>query len=125
MSLWRHRPHRRVMSETTEIKAPFGFFGLLWRMTLGAVIVLGLSGAGGYYAVHHLVETPEAQAPDLLTVELLAAVDKASALGFSVIVEKRETTTLLEPGKVLAQRPAPDTWVKQGSTIRLTVAEKP
>jgi len=125
LSLWRHRPHRRVMSETTEIKVPFGFFGLLWRMTLGAVIVLGLSGAGGYYAVHHLVETPEAQAPDLLTVELLAAVDKASALGFSVIVEKRETTTLLEPGKVLAQRPAPDTWVKQGSTIRLTVAEKP
>jgi beta-lactam-binding protein with PASTA domain len=113
------------MSDTTDVKQPYGFFGLLWRMALGAVIVLGLSGAGGYYAVHRLVESPEDQAPDLLAIDLREALDKASAAGFPVIVEKREATTLLEPGRVLAQRPLPATWVKQGATIRLTVAEKP
>lgn len=113
------------MSETSDIKQPFGFFGLLWRMALGATIVLGLSGAGGYYAVHHLVESPEEQAPDLLTIDLREALEKASAAGFPVIVEKREATTLLDAGRVLAQRPAPSAWVKAGATIRLTVAEKP
>jgi beta-lactam-binding protein with PASTA domain len=110
------------MSDTDSIKAPYGFFGLLWRLMLGGVIVLGLSGAGGYYAVHHLVQTPEELAPDLLTLELEAALARASDGGFPIIVERREVTTLLEPGRVLAQRPLPGAWVKQGSTIRLTVA---
>jgi serine/threonine-protein kinase len=110
---------------SNETKAPYGFLGLLWRLALAGVIVLGLSGAGGYLAVVRLMERQESTAPDLLTLEVEEALQQASDKGFSVILEKREPTNLLESGRVLAQRPAPGTNVKVGSTVRLTIATRP
>ncbi|CAN5303294.1 hypothetical protein BH09SUM1_BH09SUM1_11020 [soil metagenome] len=113
-----------MMSSETD-KTPFGFFGLLWRLMLCAAIVLPLSAAGGYFAVKKLVQTPELQAPDLLTLPVAEAVDRASAQGFPVFLEKKEPTDLMAAGKILSQRPAPGAWVKEGSSIRMTVAQKP
>lgn len=111
-----------MSDKTTE---PYGFFGLLWRLALAGTLVFGIAGITGYMLVLRLVQTPEEIAPDLLTMEVTAALDKASGDGFSVMVERREATELLEAGKVLAQRPAPGTFVRQGSTIRLTLAARP
>lgn len=105
-------------------RGPYTFFGLLWRLALAGSLVLSTAAAGGYYAAQHLIEAPEAQAPDLLTMPLPEAVERASAEGFAVLVEKRESTDLLEPGRVLAQRPMPSTWAKVNSTIRITLSEK-
>ena len=106
------------------MKQPYGFWGLLWRLTLAGGIVLGASAAGGYAAAKSMIEAPETQAPDLLTLRLNEAVEIASQQGFSVILEKKEPSTLLEAGRIISQRPAPQTWVKEGAILRLTVAEK-
>jgi beta-lactam-binding protein with PASTA domain len=104
---------------------PYGFLGLLWRFSLAAVIVLGLSATAGFLAVKYLVETPEVQAPDLITLELTEALATASRLDFALLIEKREPTELLSPGRVLSQRPGASQWTKPGAVIRITVSEAP
>jgi len=106
------------------MKDPYTFWGMLWRLVLAGGLVLSASAAGGYVAARHLIETPEVQAPDLLKLALPQALERASGEGFSVILEKKEPTSLLPAGQVLSQRPAPLAWVKEGATLRLTVAEK-
>lgn len=108
------------MAETTP--KVYGFWGLIWRMTLAGMLVLGASSAGGYFAVKHLVETPEVEVPDLLTLELADAMERASDEGFSLQLQEREATGLLAPGTVLAQHPSPGAPVKSGATIRVTLA---
>jgi beta-lactam-binding protein with PASTA domain len=103
----------------------YSFFGIFWRLALAAGIVFALTGAGSYFLAERLIERPEAPAPNLLTLELTEALERASQDGFSLIIEKHEPTDLLAAGRVLSQRPAPDIAVKQGATIRVTVAEKP
>lgn len=103
----------------------YGFFGLLWRLTFAGTLVLALSAAGGFAAVYYMVKTPEAQAPDLLTLDVEAALARAATEGFSVFLERKEPTELLEPGRILSQRPTPAAWVKTGATIHVTVAAKP
>jgi beta-lactam-binding protein with PASTA domain len=110
---------------TTSQPTLYGFFGLLWRMTLAAVILFGIAAVGGYVAAERLIRSPEAETPDLLTLDLKDAVSKSSAVGFPVMLEKREATDLLQEGKVLAQRPLPGTMAKTGAAIRLTIAAKP
>ncbi|MCC7390898.1 PASTA domain-containing protein [Candidatus Sumerlaeota bacterium] len=102
-----------------------GFFGLFWRLSLIAVILFSVTGVAGYMTAERLIRTPETESPDLLTLELRDAVTKASSLGFSVIIEKKEPTTLLKEGHILSQRPSPGVAVKVGSTVRLTISEKP
>ncbi|MCC6548253.1 PASTA domain-containing protein [Candidatus Sumerlaeota bacterium] len=102
-----------------------GFFGLFWRLALIGVILFSVTGVAGYITAERLIRTPETESPDLLTMELTDAVTKASSLGFSIIIEKKEPTTLLKEGHVLSQRPSPGSAVKSGSTVRLTVAAKP
>lgn len=103
----------------------FGFFGMLWRLALAGAIVLALSAAGGYYAVVRIMEKQETTAPDLLTLPVEEAFTKASGLGFPILLEKRESTDLLQEGRVLAQRPSPGASVKEGATMRLTIATRP
>lgn len=100
----------------------YGFFGLLWRFSLVAMVVCSLAAAGGYYAVERMMSVEEALAPDLLTMQLAEAVDKASEAGFPVMIEGRERSNLVEAGAVLTQRPLPGTWVKSGAIIRVTLA---
>lgn len=97
---------------------------MLWRVAIASMVVFALSAASGYAIVYRLIETPETQAPDLLALTVDEAVEKASADNFSVLIEKKEMSELLDPGRILSQRPAPGTWVKEGSRIRLTIAAK-
>lgn len=103
----------------------YGFFGLLWRLTLVGMIVLTLGAVGGYFAVMKMVETPSASTPDLLTLSVERAVERASKGGFSVMIAKHEASDLLDPSHILGQRPSPGIEAKVGSTIHLTVAERP
>jgi beta-lactam-binding protein with PASTA domain len=98
---------------------------MLWRMTFAGAFVFALAASGGYAAVWYLVKTPEAEAPDLLTLELVEAVELASKEGFSVMVEEHEATDLLGEGRVLSQRPAPGTVVKEGTRLRVIIAARP
>jgi len=106
-------------------KQPYGLIGLLWRLSVCAILVFGVCGAVGYVGARELIEAPESTAPDLVTMETSAALAKASKNGLAVLLEKSEVTDLLEAGHILAQRPMPGTTVKLGSTIRVTVSEKP
>lgn len=106
-----------------EFAGPPGLFGTLWRVTLTGVFCFLLAGAAGYAAVWYLVKTPETQAPDLLALKLEEALATASQDGFSVRVAEREPSDLFDPGIIVAQRPMPGTWIKEGATIQLTVAE--
>ncbi len=106
-------------------KTQYGLFGLIWRLGVAGFLSIGLGAVACYFAVQYIVVTPEESAPDLLTMELVEAVEKASGKGFSVQIEKNESTDLVEEGRVLSQRPTPGTIVKVGSTIRLTVASAP
>jgi beta-lactam-binding protein with PASTA domain len=103
----------------------YGFFGLLWRLALAGALTFGVAAAGSYVAVERLVRRGEVQAPDLLTLPLEKALNKASSEGHPLLVEAREKSDLLEPGGVLSQRPQPGTWVKEGAVLRVTVALKP
>jgi len=103
--------------------SPPGFFGTLWRLLVVGTVMFALCAAAGYATVWHLVRTPETEAPDLLAVDVVDAVAKASELGFSVRIGASEPNDVLEPGEVLSQRPLPGDWVKQGATIVVTVAE--
>lgn len=103
---------------------PPGLFGTAWRLTLVGVVLWAAAGAAGYATVYHLVKTPEVQAPDLLTLSLEEAVRKASAGGFAARVDGTEPTEVVEIGHVLAQRPLPGDWVKEGATMSLTLASK-
>ena len=102
----------------------YGFFGLLWRLSLAGVVVFALAGAGGYFAVERMLHVEEALAPDLLMLPITEALDKASGAGFPVILEGRERSNLVPEGAVLSQRPGPGTWMKSGATIRVTLARE-
>lgn len=101
---------------------PPGLFGTAWRLTLVGTLLWGAAAAGGYAAVYHLVKTPEVQAPDLLTLTAEEALRKASAEGFAARIDGSEPTEVIPAGHVLAQRPLPGDWVKEGATIALTLA---
>lgn len=103
----------------------YGFFSMLWRLALAGVFLFGMAGAAGYFAVVHLVRTPETQAPDLLTLSIEDALRTASEEGFAVRIAKTEATTMLGPGRVLSQRPAPGDPVKNGSIVNLTISAEP
>ncbi|MDK2971963.1 MAG: hypothetical protein PWP23_1718 [Candidatus Sumerlaeota bacterium] len=102
---------------------PPGLWGTLWRLTLVGAVLFAAAAAAGYATVAHLVKTPETQAPDLLAMELVDAIREASAEGFSARVAGSEPSSVLQPGQVAAQRPLPGTWVKEGATIQLILAE--
>ena len=101
---------------------PPGLFGTLWRLGLAGTLLFGLTGVGGYFTVRHLIQQPEMQAPDLLTLDLRQATVQASQLGFATRICDEENSEVLDEGCILAQRPRPGTWVKPGTTILLTVA---
>lgn len=100
----------------------YGFFGLLWRLSLAAIVVFALAGAGGFLAVERLLPVEETLAPDLLTLPLEKALEKSSSEGFPMIIDGRERSNLVEEGAILSQRPLPGTLVKNGAAIRVTVA---
>jgi beta-lactam-binding protein with PASTA domain len=104
---------------------PFTFFGLFWRVLLLGAFTMAIAGVGGYFGVKHLVENPEFTAPDLLTLTVEEALVKASDEGFPMLIEKHEPTDLIGAGRILSQRPLPDSMVKGGAVLRVTVAEKP
>lgn len=103
----------------------YGFFGLLWRLVAAGALVLGLSAIGGYYAVYYLVRAPEMDTPDLLTLPLEGAIERASDEGFAVRIVEHEQSTALAPSHVLAQRPSPRMKIKRGGTILLTLSAAP
>lgn len=100
----------------------YTIFGIFWRLVIAGGLVFALAAAGAYLAAEQLIRTPEVEAPDLHTLSLEEAVRAASAEGFSLLLEGEEGSGLLEPGRVLSQRPGPGMWVKEGSTLRVTVA---
>lgn len=100
----------------------YGFFGLLWRLGLAGLIVFALAGAGGYIAVERMLPVEESLAPDLLTLPVEDALEKASSAGFPVMIDGRERSNLVAEGAVLSQRPTPGTMVKNGAAIRITIA---
>ncbi len=110
------------MSRSTR-NSPPGFFGTLWRMLLVGTAMFAICAVGGYAAVYRMVRSPETEAPDLLALDVAEAVTKASSEGFAIRVAEREASDVLDRGEVLSQRPLPGDWVKQGTTIVLTVAE--
>jgi beta-lactam-binding protein with PASTA domain len=113
-----------VRSRTSARRVgPPGFFGTLWRLVLIGGLLFAGAGAAGYAVVQNLVQTAETPAPDLLALDAATAFERASAKGFSARIAGREPSTVLESGHVVAQRPQPGTWVKEGATIQLTLAE--
>ena len=108
-----------------KLKPSYRFTGLFCRMLIAGGIVFVLSGAASYFIAERMIRRPEAPAPNLLTLTLDEALDTASDEGFSLLVEKREPSSLLDEGRVLSQRPSPDMAVKQGASIRVTVATRP
>lgn len=103
----------------------YTLWGMLWRLAVVAAVVVPLSLAGGYFAVEALIRTEETSAPDLLTLPVGEAAQRAGAEGFAVRVVARERTTALSPGHVMAQRPAPGDPLKPGATLALTVSTAP
>lgn len=103
----------------------YGFFGMLWRLALAGLLILCMAAGGGYLLAERLIQKPETETPDLLSLNLDSAVKKASKEGFSVFVAKTEATDLLKPGLVLSQRPSPGASAKAGAAIHVTVAAKP
>ncbi|MCB2154750.1 PASTA domain-containing protein [bacterium] len=113
---------RKKQQSSSDISSPPGLFGTLWRLVIVGVLLFGLAGVSGYATVRYLIQQPELQAPDLLTLDLRQATVHASQLGFSTRIAGEESSEVLDEGFVLAQRPSPGTWVKPGSTILLTIA---
>ncbi|MCC5877503.1 MAG: PASTA domain-containing protein [Candidatus Sumerlaeia bacterium] len=103
----------------------YGFLGLFWRLGLAGVVVFALAGAAGYVAVERMLPVEESLAPDLLTLSVQDALEKASKAGFPIIIDGRERSNLVAEGAVLSQRPAPGTMMKNGASIRITIARKP
>ena len=103
--------------------APPGLFGTIWRLTLAGGLFFALAAGAGYATVYSLVKTPETEAPDLLAISATEALERASAQGFAARIDGAEPSSTVEDGFVVAQRPAPGSWVKEGAVIGLTVAE--
>ncbi len=103
----------------------YTLFGLLWRLTISGAVVFALAAGGAYLAAEQLIRTPEREAPDLHALTLEEAFRTASEEGFPLRLDGEEPTSVLEPGRVLSQRPAPGMWVKEGSTLRVTIASRP
>ncbi len=112
------------MSDQNSSTTP-GFFGLLWRMTLAGTLVFAFAATASYLAVERMIRTAEDDAPDLLTLPLNEAVERASNGGFPVRIGAHEATLILSPGRVIAQRPNPGQRIKQGATIMITLSEEP
>ena len=110
---------------TKQASIIYSLWGMLWRLTLAGTVVFALTGAASYFVGRRILARQDVQAPNLITMSTDEALAKASAQGFSVLLDKREPSELLPEGHVLAQRPMPDQWVKEGACLRLTVAAKP
>jgi len=70
------------------------------------------------------VEAPVA-VPDLVKSKLTDAVSVLQASGLSVAFIKQPTLKLFGGGKVVLQTPDPNTLVRRGSVVTLTVAAPP
>jgi len=102
-----------------------GFLALFFRLFLAAALILPLAAAAAYFSVERLIQKEEAQTPDLLTMDVRAALEAASTAGFGLVLEGQEASSAVAPGKVLSQRPSADMWAKTGSTIRIVVSRRP
>jgi len=94
-------------------------------MSLAGVLVFAFAATASYLAVERMIRTAEEDAPDLLTLPLSEAVERASSGGFPVRIGAHEPTLILGPGRVIAQRPNPGQRVKQGATIMITLSQEP
>lgn len=116
-------PH--LIMATKRASIIYTLWGMVWRLTLAGAVVFSLTAVASYALARRILTREDVQAPNLVTLSAAEALEKASSQGFSVVLEKREPSELLPEGHVLAQRPMPDMWVKEGATLRLTVAAKP
>ncbi len=95
---------------------------MFYRQLISGIIIFFIMAGISFGGVWYLVKTPETNVPDLLTLSLEEAVRKASNQGFNIRLENEESTDLLPPGHIISQRPEPGFPVKEGSTIRITLA---
>lgn len=100
-------------------------WGMTWRLLVAGTLVFSLAGAAAWMAVYRSVRTEEATAPSLVALPLPEAVREASRGGFAVRISEEETSTVLPPGRVLSQRPAPGDNVKAGTIIQVRIARAP
>jgi hypothetical protein len=99
-----------------------GFFGLIFRVVLVTVIVMGLTGAAGYYAIRMYVKTAETSVPNVRGMKVEAALAAAAQSKLGLVEERSETSGMVAPGEILGQRPLPGARVKAGSTVRVVVS---
>jgi hypothetical protein len=99
-----------------------GFFGLIFRVVLVTVIVMGLTGAAGYYAVRMYVKTAETTVPNVRGMKIEAALAAAAQSKLGLTEERSESSGMVAPGEILGQRPLPGARVKAGSTVRVVVS---
>lgn len=109
----------------TEKKPVYSLFGTFWRLILGGAVLFAASGAGAYVLTDAIIRRQEKPAPNLVTLTIEQALDRASEEGFALRIERREGTELLDEGRILSQRPNPDMAAKAGATIRVVVATGP
>ncbi|MCX7717920.1 MAG: PASTA domain-containing protein [Candidatus Sumerlaeaceae bacterium] len=100
----------------------FGFIGLIFRMFLVTIIVMGLTAVIGYHAVKFYIMTPEVLIPNVRGMKLESAVEILSERGLSVIRERAEPSVLVAPGEIIDQRPPAGSKGKKGGVVRVTVA---
>jgi hypothetical protein len=99
-----------------------GFFGLIFRVVLVTVIVMGLAGAAGYYAVRMYVKTPETSVPNVRGMKVDAALAAVAQAKLGLVEERSESSGMVAPGEILGQRPLPGARVKTGSSVRVVVS---
>ena len=99
-----------------------GFFGLIFRMLLVTLLVIGISAYLGYQIVNMYIMTPEVVVPNVRGMKLDAAVEIVSDKGLSLVKDRAEATGLVAPGEIIDQRPQPGSTTKSGAALHVVVA---
>lgn len=100
----------------------FGFIGLIIRVVVVTVIVLGIAAVVGFEAVRMYVQTPTVTVPNVSGMRVPEALALLSKSQLALFEERVEPNSMSPPGEILSQRPAAGVATKSASVVRVTIA---
>ncbi|MBX7245168.1 MAG: PASTA domain-containing protein [Candidatus Sumerlaeaceae bacterium] len=115
-------PRRSPRSRFGFFSWVFGFWGLLFRMLLLTVLVLGLTAGIGYEAIRMYISTEQVVVPNVRGMKAENALEILSAKKLNLIRDRAEPTTLVAPGEIIEQKPQPGDTTKEGATVRVVIS---
>jgi beta-lactam-binding protein with PASTA domain len=91
-----------------------------FNIVLGALAMLVVALTSAFITMRLAIHGREVKVPDLTNLTISEASRKTSSVGLSLSLENRFYSPSTEPGRVLAQSPAPGSVVRREWPIRIT-----